>query len=115
MPSGWPSPASVDDRLRHGRLKLRTHIDVSIRHELNHQDSDHLLFRVDPEVSAIRATPPVFANRTERQRLAQILPHADPESNPVAAISILPQRKLADLIGRHHFDGLAADQPRAIE
>jgi hypothetical protein len=65
-------------------LKILPGVEVVIRPDLNHQNADHILFGIDPEISAKCATPSIADDRAQVRRFAHIRQHAVAETEAVA-------------------------------
>src|ERR1035437_1652143 len=99
-----PPDSSVVDRLIREYVDFTVQRQIACGMQLRHEDDDHLLCRIDCESSVEEASPVVFARRSQLGERALNAGHS--EAQPEALL----WTDLSELILRHEFDGLAAQQ-----
>src|SRR5688500_15579740 len=81
---------------------------------LRHEDADHLLGRIHPEVRAERTTPAESSVRLHRARGTPVEQHAVAETEAETA-PWWPDLQIAGVVRSHQLDGLATEQTTAVE
>src|SRR5579871_2413150 len=103
------SSMSIDDGLLRKRLRIDANVQMAVGIDLDHQYAEHLFLGIDEEVSAESPAPAVAADGAERRALAQVGEDAESQAETVTR-EIGPDGLVADVIGGHQLDGLAAHQ-----
>src|SRR5207245_7203537 len=96
-------------------LELGKEVVLVEREMLRQRDGDELLSRINLAVSRRCAIPAELPDRRWNGESAPVSGHFDAQSKAFLSRGRLVVRKGLHVIGRHQFDGLAAENPVALE